>query len=165
MATYTNSLNFPNLTVKAAPVGADIILIADSAAGNEPKQSLISTLPFAPLGGSTIVNVTGATQAMSVDTTYIVNYVGGQCVLTLPSAASSAQGSFVKVIGGQANTAGFQIASNAGQQMNVDSAITTATTGTLTSTDAFATINLISTNLAGGLVYSADSVVGNFAVT
>lgn len=48
MATpfYSNSLNFPNLTAKGSPVGADSVLISDSAAGGAIKQALISNLPF-----------------------------------------------------------------------------------------------------------------------
>lgn len=45
MAFYSNSLNFPNLTVKASPTGSDSVLISDAAAGGIPKQALISTLP------------------------------------------------------------------------------------------------------------------------
>lgn len=44
MAFYSNTLNFPNLTAKATPVGADKILIADSAAGFQPKQALLSSI-------------------------------------------------------------------------------------------------------------------------
>lgn len=40
----SNALDFPNLTVKATPIGADSILIKDSVTGNA-EQALISTLP------------------------------------------------------------------------------------------------------------------------
>lgn len=42
MTYYSNSLNFPNLTAKTVPVGADILLIGDSAANGQPKQSTIA---------------------------------------------------------------------------------------------------------------------------
>lgn len=38
MAFITNALNFPNLTAKTAPVGADLLMIADSAASNALKN-------------------------------------------------------------------------------------------------------------------------------
>ncbi len=39
-----NSNNFSNLTAKTVPVGSDIIMIADSAAGNAPKQTTINDI-------------------------------------------------------------------------------------------------------------------------
>jgi hypothetical protein len=163
MAFYSNALNFPNLSVKSVPVSGDIILIADSAASNIPKQTTVGDLA-STLSAGNIVNVTASTQAMSINTTYVVNYTGGACTLTLPSAVSSAQGSFVRVIGGQANTAGFVIAQNASQQINVDNQITTAgVSGSLTSATSTAVITLESSNATGGLVYSAISSIGNFS--
>lgn len=161
MAFYSNSLNFPNLTVKAAPVGADIILIADSAAANQPKQSLISTLPFAPLGGSTIVNVTTATQAMVIDATYFVNYVGGACTLTLPTVGTSAQGTFVKIRGGESAVAPFVIAANTTQQMRMFGNLTTVSTGTLTMDGIFDSITLEATSLTGGIVWDVVTIMGS----
>lgn len=162
MAFYSNSLNFPNLTVKGSPVGADTILIADSAGGGAPKQALISTLPFAPLGGSTIVNVTSATQAMAIDTTYFVNYVGGACTLTLPSAASSSQGAFIAIRGGESAVAAFVLASNASQQMRMLGNLTTATSGTLTADGIYDSITLECNSLSGGLVWNVVNTMGSF---
>lgn len=51
MAFYSNTLNFPNLPSKSVPVGADLIMIADSAAGNAPKQSTITEIVTAGGGG------------------------------------------------------------------------------------------------------------------
>lgn len=48
MTSYSNSLDFPTLTVKSAPTNSDIILISDQAAGGIPKQSLIQNLPPQP---------------------------------------------------------------------------------------------------------------------
>lgn len=162
MAFVTNSLNFPNLTNKATPVGADILLIADSAASNALKQCLISSLPFAPLAGGTIVNVTAATQALVKGSIYFVNYTGGTCVLTLPAAASSAQGDEIIVYGGESNTANFQIAQNASQQIRSLNQLTTAGVGgTLTSTTAFDQVILRCDALSGGLTWAA-TCYGNF---
>lgn len=162
MAFYTNSLNFPNLTSKASPVAADIILIADSASGDVPKQATIGSLPFAPLGGATVVNITAATQAMASDTIYFVNYTGGQCVLTLPTAVNSHQGDLIVIIGGESNTTTYQIAQNALQQIRVLNQLTTAGIGgTLTSTTAFDWCVLRCDALAGGLTWAAMTN-GNF---
>lgn len=161
MSFYTNSLNFPNLTVKSTPTSSDILLIADAAASNIPKQCTIGSLPFAPVSGASIVNVTASTQALAKDTVYFVNYTGGQCVLTLPAAAGSTQGDFIWVIGGEANTAAFQIASNALQQIRSLNQTTTAGTGTFTGTTAFDTVLLRCDALTGGLTWSAMTF-GNF---
>jgi hypothetical protein len=47
-AFWFNSLDFANLTVKSTPVGADSVLLADSATSpaGQPKQALLSNLPF-----------------------------------------------------------------------------------------------------------------------
>jgi hypothetical protein len=162
MAFYSNALDFPNLSSKATPVSADIIMIADSAASDAPKQCTIGSLPFAPISGSTIVNVTGSTQALAVDTTYFVNYVGGACTLTLPSGA--AQGAFIDIIGGEAATAGFIIAQLALQSIRVIDQITTVGTGgTLTAANTFNSISLRCDALSGGLTWTATKTMGSFA--
>ena len=162
MAFVTNSLNFPNLTVKSTPVSGDILLIADSAASNALKQITIGTLPFAPVAGAAIVNVTTATQQLVKDTVYFVNYTGGQCVLTLPTAVNSVQGDFIIIIGGESNTANYQIAQNALQQIRSLNQLTTAgITGTLTSTTAFDWCILRCDALTGGLTWAVQTY-GNF---
>lgn len=47
-AFWCNSLDFANLTAKSTPVGADSVLLADSATSpaGQPKQALLSNLPF-----------------------------------------------------------------------------------------------------------------------
>jgi len=44
MAFVSSSNGFSGLTVKSVPVGADLILIADSAAGNALKQTTITDI-------------------------------------------------------------------------------------------------------------------------
>ncbi len=167
MATFWgNSLNFANLTVKSAPIGADSILIADSTTSpaGQPKQTLISDLPFAPASGANVVNVTASTQAMAINTVYFVNYTGGACTLTLPTAASSVQGSEIEIVGSQANTAGFIIAQAASQFIAFGNQNTTAGTGgSLTSGTAFDSIRLRASNATGGLCWSVVEAVGNFS--
>lgn len=162
MAFVTNSLNFPNLTNKSTPVSGDILLIADSAAANALKQITIGTLPFAPVAGALIVNITASTQQLAKDTVYFVNYTGGQCVLTLPTAVNSTQGDFIIIIGGESNTANYQIAQNALQQIRSLNQLTTAGVGgTLTSTTAFDWCILRCDAFTGGLTWAVQTY-GNF---
>jgi hypothetical protein len=44
MATPQNSIGFPNLTVKSTPVGADLILLADSASSNTVVQATVTSV-------------------------------------------------------------------------------------------------------------------------
>lgn len=165
MAFYSNALNFPNLTNKASPTSSDIILIADAAASNIPKQCTIGSLPFAPAAGGSIVNVTASTQAMAIDTTYIVNYTGGVCTLTLPTAVTSTQGAFIKIRGGEAASNPFVIAANASQQMRMVDQTTTATTGTLTAYNIYCDIDLECTSASNGLMWKVVHSMGSFAGT
>lgn len=165
MAFYTNSLNFANLTVKGAPIGADSILLADSAAGGLPKQALLSTLPFAPLAGGAIVDVTAATQQLAGDTVYIVDYVSGVCTLTLPTAVNSIQGQFIIIMGGTSASNPFVIAQNALQQIRAANQLTTAGVGgTLTAAYAAGSnITLRCESLSNGLIWQVVSETGSFA--
>lgn len=157
MAFVTNSLNFPNLTSKATPTSSDLLLISDAAASSALKQCTIGSLPFAPVAGELIVNVTASTQAMAKNTLYFVNYTGGQCVLTIPAAASSSQGDQIIIIGGEANTAGYQIAQNALQSIRSLNQVTTiGTGGSLTGVTGFEWCVLRCDALTGGLTWTAQ---------
>ena len=164
MAFVSNPLNFANLTAKGAPVGADLLLLADSAAAGAIKQTLISSLPFAPLAGAAIVNVTAATQAMAIDTIYYVNYNAGVCTLTIPTAASSTQGAFIGIIGGEDASDPFVLAQAANQQIRMVDQLTTAGVGgTLTADNIFCSCFLRCNSLAGGLVWNVVYAMGSFA--
>lgn len=164
MAFVGNPINFPQLTAKASPIGADILLMADSADANKLKQCLISALPFAPAGGWLISNVTLATQAMVKNTIYFNNYTGGVCTLTLPLAASSAQGDMVWIQGGQSASNPFVIGQNALQSIiNLGSATTVGVGGTITMADIRGSILLRCDALAGGLTWAVVGNYGNFA--
>lgn len=140
MATgIQDSDGFPgSLSAKAAPIAADIVEISDSADAGKPKKSTLMQLVSGSIGttqapgtdntslattefvqdalagaGMPTVNVTTATQAMAVNTRYLVNYVGGVCVLTLP--AGPVRGDRVVVVGGYDASDFFSIVPNAGQ--------------------------------------------------
>jgi len=166
MSFVSSSVGFPGLSVKSVPVSGDLLLIADSAAGNALKQITVGTLPFAPAGGAAFVNVTSATQAMAINTRYFVNYTGGQCVLTLPTVASTTQNSFVEIIGGAANTVGFQIAQLATQLvLFLAGTTTTGTGGSLTSPGPYDSIMLMCTQNSGFTTWTVTEVCsqGGFA--
>jgi hypothetical protein len=92
--------------------------------------------------GLTWTVVTGTTQAAAVNNGYIANNAG-TVVVTLPSTA--AVGSIVAVTGIN-NATGWQIAQNAGQQINFGTAATTSGTGgSLASTKTFDTVFLLCT--------------------
>ena len=88
------------------------------------------------------VNVTGATQAMAVNTAYTTNDAGSLVTYTLP--ATAAVGDTIKVIGNSAS--GWKIAQNAGQLINIQGIVTTTgVTGFVQSSTAFDTITLTCT--------------------
>lgn len=152
-AVYSNSLGLFNLTTKATPTTSDYLALGDAAVTGVPlKQCTIGSLPFTITNND--VNVTGSTQAMVLNTRYVVNYTGGACTLTLPTAATSPQGTWVQVIGGIANTAGFIIALNTSQYITWLGNATTTTSGTLTSPGLLDSITLICIGASGGLIWS-----------
>ena len=70
MAFYINSLNFPNLTAKGTPVGADLVLIADSAAGNILKQATITNVLAVGGGASALTFIATATATNSASVNF-----------------------------------------------------------------------------------------------
>lgn len=153
-AVYSNSLNLFNLTLKASPVSADLVPLGDSAVTGVPlKQTTVGAIVALAEAGA-VVNVTTATQPMVANTTYFVNYTGGACTLTLPTAATSPQGTFVEIIGGEANTAGFIIAENTSQTIRMFANLTTATSGSLTTPGAFDTLRIVCDATSSGLTWN-----------
>lgn len=153
-AVYSNALGLFNLTTKASPTTSDYIPLGDAAVTGIPlKQATVgSIIALAELGN--IANVTTSTQAMVINTTYFVNYTGGACTLTLPTAATSVQGSYVKIRGGEANTAGFVVALNTSQTIRMFSNSTTTTSGTLTMPGNFDSITIECNATSGGLTWT-----------
>jgi hypothetical protein len=165
MATvYSNPLNLFNLTVKSTLLGADLIPIGDSAVTGVPlKQATLNSV-IALVGPGLVANVTTSTQAMAANTTYYVNYTGGACTLTLPTAATSPQGTYVKIRGGEANTAPFVIALNASQTIRMFANSTTTTSGTITMAGNFDCITIECDALSGGLTWNVVSVEASGSV-
>lgn len=109
-------------------------------------------------GGITFTEVTGSTQALAVNSGYILNY-GTLCTATLPSTA--AVGSIISIVGSGAG--GWKIAQNASQYINFCGvATTTGTGGSLASTVRYDCIELICITTDVGWV--VRSSVGNITV-
>lgn len=153
-AVYSNALNLFNLTLKTSPIAADLVPLGDSAVTGVPlKQTTVGAIVALAEAGAA-VNVTTSTQAMAANTTYYVDYTGGACTLTLPLAASSPLNTFVEIIGGEANTAGFIIALNTSQTIRMFSNSTTTSSGTLTTPGAFDRLLIKCTATSGGLTWN-----------
>lgn len=89
-------------------------------------------------GGVNVVEVTTSTQALAVDTKYIINYTGGLCTLTLPS--TFALGDEIQIMGLSAG--GWTIVENASQNIRIGSVVTTTTTGSLSSSNRYDCVKL-----------------------
>lgn len=94
---------------------------------------------FASAFGSQVVVVSTATQAMTTNTIYIADDASSLVTFTLPAA--SAIGDRLSVIGQSAD--GWIITEGTGQQIIIGSSETTATTGSVASTNRYDTLNLI----------------------
>lgn len=153
-AVYSNSLNLFNLTVKSTPIGADLVPLGDSAVTGVPlKQATVTSILAVAAAGNN-VSFTTSTESMVVNTNYYVNYTGGAATLTLPTAATSPLGSFVRIMGGEGNTAGFIIALNTSQTIRMFGNSTTTTTGSLTIPGAFDSILIVCDATSGGLTWN-----------
>ena len=103
------------------------------------------------------VNVTGATQAMAVNTTYTVNDAGSLVTFTLP--ATAVVGDEIKVKGNSAS--GWTIAQNSGQLINMQGiTTTTGVSGSISSSTAFDCVTLTCT--VTNTTWTAEPV-GNLA--
>lgn len=154
-AVYSNALGLFNLTTKSTPIGADLVPLGDSAVTGVPlKQATISSI-LAIAEQGLVTNVTASTQAMVINTTYYVNYAGGVCTLTLPTAGSSgSQGVWVQIRGGESNTAGYVIALNTNQTIRFFGSSTTTSSGSLTMPGNFGSIRIECDATSGGLTWT-----------
>ena len=110
-------------------------------------------------GGLTWVDVTGTTQAVSVNTGYLSNNAG-TVTFTLP--ASATLGDIFRIVGVQG---AWTLAQNANQTVLFGNAATTVGGGgSLTSTNAGDSIELVATNTSASTVWRLVSSVGNITV-
>lgn len=109
--------------------------------------------------GFTWTDVTGTSQAMSVNNGYTANNAG-QVTLTLPS--TSAYGSVLAVVG--KGSGGWKIAQNASQLIHFGSGspTTTGTGGSLASTNQYDVVYLLCT--VANLEFTVTTSIGNITV-
>jgi hypothetical protein len=156
-AIFSNSLGLFNVTTKSTPLTADLLALGDSAVTGVPmKQCTVGSLPFAALNNS--VNVVTATQQMVINTRYYVDYTGGTCTLTLPTAVSSILGSTVRIRGGNANTVPYVIGLNTNQIISVLGSVTSTgptsgATATLTSASKYDSMTIECMDTSAGLLW------------
>lgn len=109
-------------------------------------------------GVSAWVDVTGTSQAMSVNTGYRANNAS---LVTLTLPATAAQFTVIRVAGSGAG--GWRIAQNAGQNIQVGNQVsTTGVTGSVSSTNRYDTLELICT--VADTTWQALSGWGNLTV-
>ena len=106
------------------------------------------------------VNVTSATQAMAVNTTYTANDTGVAVVFTLPATASL--GDIIKVVGGSVGM-GWSIAQNALQAINVQGVTTTVGTGGSLASSTVVDCVTLTCTVAGSSTRWTAEPVGNLA--
>ena len=110
-------------------------------------------------GGMTVVDATGATQTIAVNTKYITDR-GGGVVYTLPASATI-QDSFAIV--GKLGT--WSIGENANQSFVFGNKTSTATTGGLASTNVGDCVTCQCTTAGASTVWTCESAVGNITIT
>jgi trimeric autotransporter adhesin len=120
-----------------------------------------NSITIAATGGSFAwVDVTTATQTLSVQTGYVTDHSGG-VVYTLPATASI--GDQIRIMGKQTS---WSIAQNANQQIVVSSASSTVGTGgSVASTNLGDCIWLVCITAGASTLWRAESFVGNLTVT
>lgn len=107
-------------------------------------------------GGTSWVDVTGTTQTVAVNTSYLSNNAGA-VTFTLPATATL--GDVFRIAGVQGS---WSLAQNANQQVLIGNAATTVGVGgSLSSTNAGDCIQLVATNTGASTVWRVISSMGN----
>jgi hypothetical protein len=104
-------------------------------------------------------NVTTPTFTMSSNNAYLANDPSSLVTLTLPTAA--AFGTYLSVVGQSAD--GWSVVFNAGQNIIIGSAVSTATTGSVSSTNRYDSMQLVCT-VANTTWTNVGGVQGNLTI-
>jgi hypothetical protein len=140
-------------TPVAATISAGTGISVTNAAG--------SITIAATSGGLAFVDVTGTTQSMAVNTTYLADNAS---LVTLTLPATAVQGSIIEVKGFAAG--GWTIAQNAGQQIRFGSATatTSGTGGSLSSTNFNDGVKILAAVGGASTVWTVTSSIGNISI-
>lgn len=165
LGTINGSFIGSNLTTDGILYADSSHIISSTSAGNAGEvltsngTGVAPTFQAASAGGLAYTNISGTTQAMDVNTIYIVGNAS-QTTATLPSTA--AVGSVVGIIGKGAG--GWIIAQNSGQTIHFGNQnTTTGASGSLTSTNQYDSIELVCVTADTDWVCSG-AVQGNITV-
>lgn len=158
MAFYNNALNFPNLTSKGTPVGADLIMLADSAASNVPKQAtLTSILAAGASAGLTLIASGTASGSAAINFNNNLSSTYDNYLIVIEKLVPASSGDALSSQFGTGATPTYQTTNYSGVVLNASQAASTvlsdpATTDTMfmqaTGTLANNTQNSASTNCA-----------------
>lgn len=123
-------------------------------AGNGAADPTFQAIP-----ALNVVDVTGTTQAMAVNTTYIADHPSALVTFTLP--ATAAQGTELTIAGN--GPGGWQINQNAGQVIKMNGNTTTVGTGgSLSSTNRYNSVTMLATVGGASTVWVINDFSGTF---
>lgn len=130
--------------------GAVGTVLAGNGGSADPSFQLIPAL--------NIVDVTGTSQAMAANTTYIADNAG---LVTFTLPATAAQGTEITISGNGAG--GWTIAQNASQVIKMNSqTTTTGVNGSLSSTNRFNSLTMVATVGGASTVWVVNDFSGSF---
>lgn len=135
--------------VGSTAVGATGTVLTGNTGANPTFQAIPSL---------NVVDVTGTSQAMTINTTYIADNAG---LVTFTLPATAVQGSIITIVGNGAG--GWTIAQNANQAIKMNAnTTTTGVTGSLASTNRYNSLTMVATVGGASTIWVIDSSSGTF---
>jgi hypothetical protein len=154
---YSNPLNLFNLTVKASPVGADLVPIGDSAVTGVPlKQATITSILALATSGIPYTDQTSSPKTLVVNNGYSANL---GTLLTFNMPATVAFGSIFVIKGFGAG--GWLVQMNTGQVCNLGN-LPTSSAGSLASTNRYDCVTIFCA--VANTTFTATADQGNITV-
>lgn len=110
-------------------------------------------------GGFTWTDVTGTSATLAVNNGYVADNAG-LVTLTLPATANI--GDTIKIMGKGAG--GWTIVENTNQQIHLGNVATTATTGSVSSSNQYDSIEIVCITSGASTIWSTQAAVGNLTI-